>query len=296
MPPRVPPRRLALCGGGVRGIAHVGVMKALQEAGLLKCIKELIGISAGSLFSLLWVLEYSLDEIERLALQLDFTLLRQIDPESIFSFPVTFGLDSGQGLEALISSILRQKGFTMETTFAEIARKYPLALRCYATELQTLKIREFGTLATPNESVGFAVRCSMSLPLLYQPVKDPYSDVLLVDGGLLNNLPMVFLKEHELFDTWGVLFYSGERSYAKPVEDLTTFFKYIYDGITFMRSKMFLNQFHERVLCIPFDETGALNFEPTLENRKSLIQLAFESTKKFLKAPHTKVKRRYSAA
>ena len=76
VPPRVsriPPRRVALCGGGVRGIAHAGVMRALRDAGFLAHVKEVIGISAGSLFALLWALEYSVEQIEQLSLAFDFT-------------------------------------------------------------------------------------------------------------------------------------------------------------------------------------------------------------------------------
>jgi hypothetical protein len=44
-------------------------MKGLADAGMLTCVKEMIGISAGSLFSLLWVLGYTLEELERLSIE-----------------------------------------------------------------------------------------------------------------------------------------------------------------------------------------------------------------------------------
>ena len=101
---RIPPRRLAFCGGGVRCVAHVGVLKALDNYGLLRCVKEVTGISAGAFFSLLFSLQYTIDQIERLSLEMDFTVLGNIEPEDVLMFPLTFGLNSGESIERLIAS------------------------------------------------------------------------------------------------------------------------------------------------------------------------------------------------
>jgi NTE family protein len=58
-------------------------------------------------------------------------------------------------------------------------------------------VKEMSYEKTPDMSVAKAIRASMSLPILYTPVKD--GDSLLVDGGLLHNLPLAFLKEEEIF-------------------------------------------------------------------------------------------------
>jgi len=257
-------------------------MKALQEAGMLSCIKEMIGISAGSLFCLLWVLGYTIEELERLSLLFDFRLLRNIEPESIFMFPETYGLDSGESLEKLIVSILRQKGFPATATFADLAKRCPIALKCYASELQTSRVREFSTSLTPTTEVRLAIRASMSLPFLYTPVKDPESDALLMDGGLLNNLPMVFLQEHHIYETWGVLFKTSVKEVAQPVKDVMEVLKYVYDGATLMRSSFFLEKYGDRVICIPTDDYSALNFDESHESRRQLIELARKTTVEFL--------------
>lgn len=293
--PRIPPRRLALCGGGVRGVAHVGVMKALDEEGMLSCVKEMIGISAGSLFCLLWVLGYTLDELERLAIEFDFRLLRTIEPENVFLFPETFGLDNGEALEKLITSILRQKGFPPTATFSDLEKRCSVSLRCYATELQTSRVREFSTSLTPTAEIRMAIRASMSLPFLYTPVKDPNSDALLMDGGLLNNLPMVFLQEHQLHETWGVLFQSSKQSLT-PVKDISEFLRYIYDGATLMRSSLFLERYGDRVIQIPTEHFGALNFDESKETRLVLIEVARKTTKRFLYSRASRPLRRFSAA
>ena len=279
---RIPPRRMALCGGGVRGIAHVGVMKALEEAGLLIHIKEVIGISAGAFFSLLWILDYTVAQIEQLSLELDFTKLRNIQPETVLSFPLTFGLDDGQGIEKLIGSVLKQKGLSPEATFEQVAVKYPKHLRCFATELQTSKVREFSTVKTPKTSVKFAIRASMSLPLFYTPVKEESTGALLMDGALLNNLPLVFLNEYEIRETWGVLFAIEQGTKIAPVDDIMELIRYIYDSSKVMKSVPYIDKFSDRLILIPTNEFSALNFEEPREERKKLIDRAHDLTKKFI--------------
>jgi NTE family protein len=274
-------------------------MKALAEKGLLSCVKEIIGISSGSLFSLMWVLGYSLTDIERLALEFDFGVLRNIEPEAVLEFPFTFGLDTGEKLEKLILSILRQKGFGADTTFAELSRKCAVGLRCFATELQTSRVREFSMGATPHAKVCMALRASMSLPFLFTPVKEVDSEILLVDGGLLHNLPMAFLDEEEICETWGVIFMGkGEgtgKGKPEPLTDIMQMMKYLYDGCTLMRNKTFVEKYKERVICIPTHENSAYNFEQTREIRQELIEISYKATVEFL-FTGIKYGRRFSAS
>jgi len=291
---RIPPRRIAFCGGGVRCVAHVGVMRALSKANLLIHLKEMIGISAGALFSLLFVLDYSLDEIQRLSLEFDFTVLRNIDPDDAFLFPFTLGLDSGNALERLIESILRQKGFSADTTFAELERGCSLLLRCYAMELQTANIREFSAATTPDTKVVFAIRATMSVPILYTPVKDPSSNILLVDGGILHNLPLVFLKEAEIVDTIAVMFIRGKTAISEEIHFLDMI-KHVYNSITIMRNVPYLEKYKDNIICVETSEYSTFNFEESAEGRKRLIERARKSTETFLCVRRPPA-RRFSAA
>ena len=292
---RIPPRRIALCGGGIQGIAHVGVMKALAEEDCLKNVKEVIGISAGTLFALIWVLGYSIQQIEELALTLDFTLLRNITPEGIFNFPTLYGIDSGEGIDRLLNSVLRQKGFAPDATFEEIHQTCPVHLRCFATELQTSRLRQFGTLITPKVSVKFAVRASMSLPFFYTPVKEIATGALLVDGGVLNNLPLVFLNANEMKDTWCVFFTCEPFKTPAPVTSVTQMFKMIFDSTLIMKSLPYIEKFKDHVIQIPSNMMNSLEFDKSVDSRKELIGNAYRATKQFLFTQTTKPARRFSA-
>jgi predicted acylesterase/phospholipase RssA len=273
-------------------VAHVGVLKTLHSAGLLKCVKEVIGVSAGALFALLYALDYSIQQIEELSINFDFRILGDINPEELFMFPMTFGLNSGDMLEKLVASILFQKGFSKDTTFAELSRRSSVSFRCYAAELQTSTVKEMSAKRTPSMLVKTAVRASMSMPIMYSPVKD--GDSLLVDGGLLHNMPMVFLTEEEIQDTWGILFINEEAK-THVIDSVVNFFQYIYDGSVMMRNLPFIKKYKERLILVGSDSFDSLNYGESKENRKAFIKKAEEAGWKFLTAA-ARPRRRFSAS
>lgn len=294
----LPPRRLAFCGGGVRGVAHVGVLQVLESHGLMRCVKEMIGISAGSLFALLYVVGYSLADMKRLALQFDFSLLKTISFENLLEFPLTFGLDRGEALEKLIASILRHQNLPVDITFAQLAAARPLRFRCYATELQGPRVKEFSLEKTPNIPVAYACRASMSLPFLYTPMKDPETHALYMDGGLLNNLPFAFLSPEEIQETLGVMFTMNRKEEAKPIETIFDVLRYMYDAAVIMKSHSFLEHYADRIIKISLEEFSSVNFSVDTEERNAMIQKAEEATKELIFRPckWRTQRRRYSVA
>jgi len=159
---------LALSGGAARGIAHIGVLKALREAQIP--VDMIAGASSGALIGALYASGLDIETIEKVALGLkwkefaDFTLPKM-------------GLISGKGIEEFVSE------HTGVSDFREL--KIPLAI--VTTDLVTEREMVFkeGPLAR-------IVQASCSIPGVYTPVK--YEDMLLVDGGVVNILPTNILR------------------------------------------------------------------------------------------------------
>jgi NTE family protein len=291
---RIPPRRIALCGGGILGIAHAGFLKAMEEAGMLGHVREYIGISAGALTALFLVLGYTVKQVEEIATNFQFNSLRNISPENILNFPFTFGLDRGELLESFIISILHQKGFPPDTTFEELHAKCPIHFRCFATELQTCRLRQFSTTSTPKVSICFALRASMSLPFVYTPVQEA-GGALLIDGGVLNNLPLVFMTPAEVAETVCIFFTHGHCK-LEPVTSWRNMLQMVFDSMVVMKSSPFIKKFQDRVICVPVDLQKSLDFDMPVESKKTLIQYTYEITRKFLFTPSHKPARRFSAS
>jgi len=163
-----PPRLgLALSGGGVRGLAHIGVLKVLTEAEIP--IHVITGTSAGGLIGALYAAGLSPQQIEEEALRMASP--RRLLPLLNRSLPFR-GLLSAQKVTEYLESLLG------DITFDQL--RIPLAV--VAVDLVT------GQKVVLNEGrVVDAVRATTALPGLISPLER--DGQLLVDGGLLDNLP-----------------------------------------------------------------------------------------------------------
>jgi predicted acylesterase/phospholipase RssA len=170
---RKPKLGLALSGGGARGFAHIGVLKALEEANIR--IDFLSGTSMGGVIAAAYASGMSPEDIEAVTQEYKtiHNLWRLADP----SFPRQ-GIFQGERLLAFFEKYLN--GYTFEDA------RIPLTL--VAVDLnsgQEVHIQE-GSLAK-------AVRATVSIPGVFAPVKQ--NGQCLVDGGLLNNLPVDVVRD-----------------------------------------------------------------------------------------------------
>ncbi len=169
-PPRpevrqVPPKiALALGGGGARGFAHIGVIKALEAHGITPDM--IIGTSSGSLVGALYAGGYGGYDLQRVALQMDDTLI--VD----WSLPDR-GFIKGEALQNFVNRALQNRPMEkLNKPFAAVA-----------TDLQSGESVVFRTGNT-----GMAVRASSSVPGVFQPVA--ISGREYVDGGLVSPVPV----------------------------------------------------------------------------------------------------------
>jgi NTE family protein len=155
---------LVLSGGGARGFAHLGLIQALNEAGIFPDV--ISGTSAGALAGVLYADGYNPKEIQHLMnFGSRFDLMRPAMPRE--------GLLQINAISKILKTHLRAKSFN--------ELKIPLFVA--ATDINNGKAVYFseGELIDP-------VIASASIPVLFQPVK--INDVSYVDGGVLDNLPL----------------------------------------------------------------------------------------------------------
>jgi NTE family protein len=156
---------LALSGGAARGIAHVGVLRALAENQIP--IDYVAGTSAGSLVGGAWAAGMSLDEIEKIGVNLRWRDIGRVTMSRL-------GVQSNDRLEEYIRACLPI------TRFEDL----PIPFAAVATELNT------GTPVVMRDrgDIPFAIRASCTIPGWYVPVQDEGGRHL-VDGGLVAVIP-----------------------------------------------------------------------------------------------------------
>jgi NTE family protein len=183
---------LVLSGGGAKGFAHVGVLKALESLGVPEP-SLVVGASMGAIVGGLYVCGMSPGELETFAVE-KFDIRQQLDG---FAFklkgPVAKVLQAGQLLGNLatkpgIDSGNRALALLEELTGGKTFDQTRIPFRCNAVDL--LSGME---IVLCTGSVARAVRASMSFPPFFDPLVE--GDTYLVDGGLVNNLPVRIAKE-----------------------------------------------------------------------------------------------------
>lgn len=167
-----PPYRLgvALSGGGARGFAHVGTLKALEEAGMKPDV--IAGVSAGAVAAVMYAAGVPLDEMLSL-----FTSTKFTD----FARP---SLIHGDGM----FSLMRFKQFIEEATGIDRLENLRIPTYVGVTDLDHGEPAEFH-----EGPLGERVVASCSIPIVFSPVE--IDGIHYVDGGVLRNLPAWIIRE-----------------------------------------------------------------------------------------------------
>ena len=190
---------LVLGGGGAKGAAEVGALRVIEEAGIP--IDYVAGTSIGAIVGGLYAAGYQADELGGLFLTQEWTSLltdrrddlsttvyKELDGITyIFGFPVfdknsrQMGLLRGQKVQAVLDSMLTLKG---HREFSSL----PTPFKCVTSELRTASevVLSDGLLAQ-------AMRASMAIPGVFRSVM--IDGRLLIDGGMMNNLPVDVVKQ-----------------------------------------------------------------------------------------------------
>ncbi|HDZ11635.1 MAG TPA: hypothetical protein ENH53_05410, partial [Bacteroidetes bacterium] len=194
---------LALSGGGARGLAHIGVLKVLEENHIP--VHVIAGTSIGAIVGGLYASGYSADEIWKISqkIQWDKILANRPQRSSLFLSQkqlsgryllrlylrkfkpvIPSSISNGQRFYDELSKIILEAPYQVIRSFDEL--KYPF--RAIATDLIKGK-----KVAFNRGDLALAMQASATIPLLFQPVeKDSF---LLVDGGVVDNIPVSDVKK-----------------------------------------------------------------------------------------------------
>jgi NTE family protein len=171
IPKRLPKIGLALGGGAARGFAHVGVIAALEEAGIKPDL--VVGTSAGSLVAAIYATGKNAAQLQQVALAME--------ESEITDWTLPFfgrGMLRGDALARYINVQVNNKPIESMVV--------PLGI--VATDLRT----GLGTLFQRGDT-GMAVRASSAVPSVFNPVK--IGAVEYVDGGLVSPVPVRYARQ-----------------------------------------------------------------------------------------------------
>jgi NTE family protein len=187
---------VVLSGGGAKGLAHIGILKAIDSAGLK--VDFITGTSMGSILGALYAIGYSADSIEKISRRIDWDLLLSnqstmrtmiMDEKSEYGrydvelpwvnhgFRLATGVIEGQELWLKFSELFRPvyniKDFS----------RFSIPFKCLATDISTGE-----PVVLDTGEIVSAIRSSMAIPSVFTAVS--YGGRKLVDGGVVRNFPV----------------------------------------------------------------------------------------------------------
>ena len=165
---------LALGSGAARGLAHIGVLKALKEKNV--SVDMIAGSSMGAFIGACYARKGEIANLEEVILKIDWKeLARLADPNLALFFK---GIIHGKRVKELLRTLIG------DISFKDL--KIPLAV--VATDANTGE-----EVIIKEGSVIEAVRASISMPAIFMPVK--FSGRFLMDGGIVNPIPVKIVKD-----------------------------------------------------------------------------------------------------
>ena len=213
---------IALSGGGIRGIAHAGALKAFEENGIN--IDIISGTSSGSIIATLYALGYSPYYIYILFKRYAKDIC-EISGMPIISGATNFivnkkininGIKDGTKLEEAFNNLASKMGIN---TMGEI--KMPILVP--SVDISSSKEFIFSSIKKSEYiqdiKIGKAIHASSAFPVVFKPCK--YKNHLFVDGGVLDNTPVKILKDNGADKVIAIRFESDPVDKNSNVMDIT---------------------------------------------------------------------------
>jgi NTE family protein len=255
---------LALSGGGIRGIAHAGVLKALEENNIK--IDAIGGTSSGSIIATLYAMGYSPYYIYILFKKYAKDLVNQNSISKVTSIGNFMankkgnfqGFYTGEEIESGFNNIALRKGvkkisdiempIVIPTVDVQDSKKYII----------TNKIPEKSSPNTEyinNIDIGKAIRASSSFPVVFSPCE--YNKHRFLDGGILDNFPTTEVKKQGVDKTITVNFKADDIDENSNIMDI------VMRTIDIMGNKISEENISnsDMILTIKTDKTGLLETE-----------------------------------
>lgn len=255
---------LALSGGGIRGIAHAGALKALEDNNIK--IDVIGGTSSGALIGSLYALGYTPYYIyilfKRYAKEIaginSMPIINGIGNYMMSKKVAITGLKTGKSLEMTFNDLANRKGIK------EIGEIKTMPIVIPAVDIKEAKEYIFTNKVPEGENskkyiteipVGKAVRASSSFPAVFCPCE--FETHQFMDGGVLDNVPVIEVKKQGVDKVIAINFKSDEVDSESNIMDLTM------RTIDIMGNKISKESLEKSdlVITIQTDKTGLLDVE-----------------------------------
>jgi len=205
-------RNVVFSGGGFKGWAFIGTIRAIHEFGIFKDLETVTGTSAGSLFALFLVLGLDHNTLLDYFYNVDRTAFADIAIDKIF---INKSVLEGKIYRKTMSDLITLK-YHEDITFLELYQLTKIKFTINALNITDSKHEYFDYILSPDIKVIDAVCASSAIPVVLPPVK--INNKLYYDGALCNNM---VLDHIDPLDTIAFSIYCADKQDSlNPLEQL----------------------------------------------------------------------------
>ncbi|XP_048754204.1 uncharacterized protein LOC125665551 isoform X4 [Ostrea edulis] len=216
-----PFENLVFEGGGNKGLAYCGAVRALEELNLMKQVKRFAGASAGAMTAALLAVGFSSSDIQGFLSQ-DMSKMFLDAKFGVFSLLPNllsgYGWNPGNRIYNWFGEMMEQAMGNKDITFGELYEKTGKELCVVVTNLNHMTEEYCHVKTTPDMPIRLAVRMSMAIPGMFQATNYTYNGETntYVDGGVICNYPI------HCYDGWWLSMNSSDSFLERlqPLDEL----------------------------------------------------------------------------
>lgn len=268
-------------GGGIRGVAYVGALKALEEANVN--IKGFAGSSVGAIIATLTAIGYTTDEIKDIVMEVGLGLFSDLNLDIVKGFSFSKGEIFSNWIKELVEKKFYGSKYNKKNEpvrFKDLDKD----LVIMSVNLTDSEFHEFSRYTTPDFEIAKAVRVSVSMPGLFQPVEN--GETLLADGDLMKSWPMWRLTNSLRPDNCRILEFRLEDMHRnKKIDNLVTYINAVYNTVTGFATKFITELYSQKdkfdYIRLNTKNVSVVDFTISKDKKEEMIEIGYQTTKEY---------------
>lgn len=232
-------KHIVISGGGPTSLITYGVLRELNKKDFwkLKNIESIYGCSAGSLLSLIIILDYNWDWIDDFFIKRPWDSLIDLKPETILNINYNVGIIDEDMMNIIISPLLEGKGLDKNITMKELYEYTKIKLNLYTCNIET----ELEKVCITHESfpdlpVYKAIYMSLTIPGICKPIYNKTG--YYVDGGYMCHYPTSEILKDKMINKDEILSLFINSTPLENINEKTTFMTLVFQLFNRMQLKV----------------------------------------------------------
>lgn len=272
---------LILGGAGLKFGYYIGCLKYLDEQNIMTNIKTYVGVSIGSLLSVLLIIGYTIDEMKYFFELFNVSkLMIEFDLDNLI---LNNGFDDFSKIMVVIKRLFKEKNISDNITFKQLYDITNKKFICVSSCISTEQAYYIDYINEPNMEILTALQMSMCIPIIFKPIT--YNNRIYCDGGLYDNYPIQLFKDN-INKCIGLIVIDRNLNDDIEMDNFTSYLYNVIHSSVFNRLHNKIKKYKDNTIIIQHNENNKLatiNFFLNNEEKKLMYDIGYNTCKEMLK-------------